>query len=228
MINKGVLFDKDGTLTRLDDTWTYAVVQFCQNIKQHAPGNWQEIWRELGFVDNQLEPNSPLSAGTYQQVANVMQRYPQYKSEPDLAVQVEDFFTNFLIDNLDQVKLIGDVVGLFKRLKKAGFAIGVTTADSYRSTMITLDHFQITQELDFLATADNYPVKPNQQIIEGFCQKNSISADKVLMIGDSCTDLAMGKYCYKAIGVGNESLNCPNNEFEYFATIQDIPYESYF
>lgn len=228
MKDKGILFDKDGTFLSFDQTWTEATKSFSEIIKQRDPENGQEICKALGIEENgEIRANSLLYSGTYFQIAEKLQTFPGFSEEKvyDLAKEIDQFFYDYLCEHIDEMTLIGDVSGLFEKLSKDGFVIGCATADTLRTTQKLLEHFNLTKYVDFIASGDHYPAKPDPDLLFSFCQEFALSPERVLVVGDSEVDLLLGKYAHAGILVGAEKNDTFSNQFK---SIHDVPFDYYF
>lgn len=227
MKTKGILFDKDGTILDFGQTWYKALEAFEDKIEQKTPKNGRRILQALGFENGKVAANSLLASGTYFQIAEKLVTFPVFEKEnPDqLAREIDQFFYDYLGEHLEEAQLMGDVAGLFARLVQEGFVIGIATADNLKSTQQVLEYLQLDTFVDFIASGDLYPAKPNPALLTAFCQKFDLNPDQVLIVGDSEVDISLGQYARCGILVGAEKNDKTLHQFQ---SIHDIPYESYF
>lgn len=202
---KGLLFDKDGTILEFDGSWQNAAQNFGDYLGQVAPVSAPLICQKIGIEGQRLLPNTPLYSGTYYQIAAIMRDYPPFSQyqEADLVAAISDFFYQYLLAHLSEVRLIGDVAGLFKELRQQGFLIGIATSDSRQSTEKILTHFDLMPYVDFIATGDDYPAKPDPTLLKAFAKQYQLPQDQIYVVGDSTVDILLGEQAGGGILVGN-------------------------
>ena len=97
---------------------------------------------------------------------------------------------------LENTKLRGDLLGLFTFLKSRGVKIAICTTDDEKPTRQLLELFKLSPFIDVLLTGDMKQVaaKPSKEQIDYICNKVGVnSPEKVIMVGDTATDLLMGR-----------------------------------
>jgi len=190
---KGILFDKDGTFLDFDSLWQDTAKKFSQKIYEIAPKESKRICESIGIREGRIVPNSPLSSGTYQQIADVMRMFSSFASftQEKLYEEVEGFFYQYLINHIDDTRLIGNVQELFARLHPQ-IVIGIATSDSYRSTEKILVHFGLEKFVVFIASGDNVPAKPTPELLDTICDRYQFLRQNVMVIGDSTVDVILG------------------------------------
>ena len=98
---------------------------------------------------------------------------------------------------------IGDLPGLFGRLRARGLAMGVATSDSTAGAGAILEHLGIIGLLDHVAGYDSGTgVKPDPQIVFAFCAAVGLEPRQVAVVGDSVVDLGMARAAGAGLAVG--------------------------
>ena len=115
--------------------------------------------------------------------------------------RINDFFYEEVVNRSDQIKAVGDLVALFKKLKERHFRIGIVTADNFDVTQFTLNHLGIDGYVDFIATADTYMKKPNVEAMQVFCDQFNLQRNEVIHIGDTMVDMEFSKHGLLGVGV---------------------------
>ena len=77
---KAILFDKDGTLTNIDNMWvepTEMVIRniLKQHIKQDSPITIEQMLELLGIVQGEIVPNSVIASGTVEDMLDEIGKY---------------------------------------------------------------------------------------------------------------------------------------------------------
>lgn len=83
---------------------------------------------------------------------------------------------------------------LFRKLKEAGYAIGIITNDNDSSTTLFLALMGLEEMVDFVSSRDShYRHKPHPEAFQTFCSKAGINSSEVAMVGDTITDMLFAK-----------------------------------
>ena len=128
---KAILFDKDGTLTNIDNLWiepTEMVIRkiLKQHIKEDSTVTIEQMLELLGIVEGEIVPNSVIASGTVEDMLDEIGKYfPIDKTT--LYDEVLQDFRNYLLAHPDMIVPIGDVAFLISELKNKGIKVGVVT-----------------------------------------------------------------------------------------------------
>ena len=102
---KAILFDKDGTLTNIDNLWvepTEMVIRkiLKQHIKEDSPITIEQMLELLGIVRGEIIPNSVIASGTVEDMLDEIGKYfPIDKTA--LYDEVLQDFRNYLLAHPD-------------------------------------------------------------------------------------------------------------------------------
>lgn len=226
-MGKGILFDKDGTLFEFGPIWMQATIEFLAAITIRTEHK-DAVVKALGMIDGALISDSALTSGTPADVAMILVDHQVFTTTDQAEQFVKDFFYEFLVAHLDNVKPVGDLLGLLQRLKGQGYALGIVTSDETNSTMTTLKYAHVKDLFDFIATADEYPTKPNPAALMAFCSQCELSLTDVIVVGDSRMDIELGNYAKAGVAVlsGTSTADNFTDLTPYiYADIQAIPYQ---
>ena len=98
---------------------------------------------------------------------------------------------------------LGDLAGLFRRLRAAGRKIAIATSDDRDPTERTLAALGLTAAIDALVCADDgLPVKPAADMVLRLCADLAVSVARTAVVGDSPADLRMGRAAGAGLVVG--------------------------
>ena len=202
---KAILFDKDGTLTNIDNLWvepTEMVIRkiLKQHIKETSPITIDQMLELLGIVRGEIIPNSVIASGT---VEDMLDEIGKYFSIDKMALydEVLQDFRNYLLAHPDMIVPIGDVAFLISELKHKGIKVGVVTNDSYIPTKTIFEILKVWHLFDFVATPDEYPAKPSSDSLIGASQQLGVPLNEIFYVGDSYLDMAYAKHCGGGIAV---------------------------
>jgi phosphoglycolate phosphatase len=97
-------------------------------------------------------------------------------------------------DPVGLARPLGDLVGLFSRLRTAGVRIGVATSDDRDPTERTLAALGLTGAVDAIVCADDgVAVKPAPDMVRHLCAQLGVDPARAAVVGDSVADLEMGR-----------------------------------
>ncbi|MDO1581182.1 HAD family hydrolase [Rhizobium oryzicola] len=188
----GLLFDKDGTLLRYDESWG-PVNRECARIA--AAGGGPELEAKLLLacgmdpVSGLTRADSLFAAGTAAQIAAGMVAAGSPLSADALTVEFDALFVRATEYSVP----VTDLAGFFARLKERGFRLGVASSDNEQSIRETAARFGFIAHLDFIAGYDSgHGCKPSPGMVHGFCAAVGLEPDQVAMVGDNNHDLHMG------------------------------------
>lgn len=202
---RAVLFDKDGTLVDLRASWLpayHAMARALAEAAGHPPSFALELLRRRGHDPDSgaFHPDSPLLWATNETLARA------WAAEPELAgaVDVEAIVEAHLGDEERFPPVpVGDLAGLFARLRGRGLKLGVATMDSAAQAHATARRFALEQHLCFIAGCDSgHGHKPHPGMVTAFCAAAGVVAGEVVMVGDTPADLVMGRAAGCGLTVG--------------------------
>ncbi|MFZ1754886.1 MAG: HAD family hydrolase [Caldilineaceae bacterium] len=212
-----IIFDKDGTLAHFEPIWQHIYLSAIDAVTKEVdnPGVIRaELNATLGYTPAPAHPLAPGRFSTHGPfataanaaigtiVAAVLYRHSQPPLSWDEAVALAGrTFLAEMDKPLDPALLTAptDLPTLFGSLRAAGIAVAVITSDERAPTLYTLEHFGLGEEVEFIIASDDpYPKKPAPEAIWAACAHYGVPVERAVMVGDSLTDMRMGR----AAGVG--------------------------
>ncbi|PFO82902.1 MULTISPECIES: HAD family hydrolase [Bacillus cereus group] len=207
-MNKGIIFDKDGTLIQLDCVWYKIVHCVLDDIFQMYPDETSkrnDYLKVIGMGDNDFESTSLLACQTNYFIAAA-------------------WFSLLENHNVNKENFIHDVCALFKKhstaddlvftevegaketlkyLKDHKYVIGVVTADDIDAAIHSLKMTGLYDYVDFLGADDGvHKTKPESDFYHIFKEKFSLAEEDVFMVGDTLTDVKFARNSnIKVVGV---------------------------
>jgi len=233
-----IIFDKDGTLIDFSATWVPLIrkrVSFVLKRVGKNGGLEAFLLRSWGIdpINGKVDPRGPcpVSPRSDEIIIGTMALY-QHGYHWDEAKQwVAQAFDEADADS-DWRKNVIPIEGIqpfLTRLKKDGFQTALATNDERKDTEAILQHLHMDSLFDMvLCWGEVSPPKPNPETILTICKKLSVPPHETVMVGDSVTDMMMGKRAGVALSVGIlEGGVTPREELEKVAdlvvhSIQDI------
>lgn len=227
-----IFFDKDGTLMEFDSFWIsvsrYAIRDILNKYKcnKEIEKDTEKILKLLGVTDNKTDVDSVLCKGTYAEIAEIIR---SFLKEKNCVLEREMFNTDVVeayngnADKGEVVPVCENIRGVLTQLKDRGINLCVVTTDNTEITHQCLKKLNIIDMFQYIYTDDGKTAaKPDPACINEYCAATEISKDKILMVGDTATDIRFAKNAgISVICVGNEQNR---KKFEQCAdwTVSDI------
>lgn len=225
-----IIFDKDGTLIDFTATWVPLIrkrVSFLLKKLQRNGALEAFLLKAWGIdpVSGRVDPRGPcpVSPRSDEIVIGTMALYqwgyPWDESKQWVAQAFDEADADG--DWRQEVVPIEGIQPFLKRLKGDGIYAALATNDERKDTEAILRHLKIDGLFDMvLCWGEVSPPKPHPETILTICRSLSVSPDETVMIGDSVTDMVMGKRAGVALTIGIlEGGVTPREELERVADI---------
>jgi len=213
---KMVIFDKDGTLIDVHHYWCSMIefrAKFFIDSLKDKNINHELLYDEL--VDNmgidiktkKMKQEGPVGIKPRSFIVNValntMLKYEQSytkKMVEEIFNKVDEYSKNRLTEI---VKTLPNVKNILENLKKSNLKITIATTDLTQRAILAMKALELDSYFTDIVGADLVKnAKPNPDLVEYILQKNSLSKEEVVVIGDSMADLEMAQNAQcKFIGV---------------------------
>ena len=225
-----IIFDKDGTLVDFSATWIPLIRKRADFIVKAFGKNGQVkslLLRSWGIdpLTLKVDPRGPcpVAPRSDEIVVGTMVLYQQ-GCPWDEAKQLVTRSFDQADEDTDRRTLIKPVKGIqtfLHRLKHQGFSLAVATSDERRDTEAVLSVLDLRGLFDRILCAGEYdPPKPHPEAIFAICRELSIPPQEAAFIGDTVTDMVMGKRAGVALTIGIvEGGVTPREELEKAADV---------
>ncbi len=200
-----VVFDKDGTLIDFDRMWSGWSAELVHKIAAATdPALVGPLSRALGLDSaDRVLPGSPLAATP---MGHLRALAVETLIAADLSPEAAAAAVTASWDPPDPVALahpLTDLRALFGELRERGIRVGVATADDRAPTEATLAGLGVADLVDAITCADDgLPVKPAPDGILHLCRELGVLPARTAMIGDSASDVAMGRAAGAGLIIG--------------------------
>lgn len=189
-----IVFDKDGTLIDLDSTWL-AITEAWIVAVANNPDDIESLQLSLG-VDGRgfLVPGGVAATGTFREI-----EYATRQTLDDAARSIDgriesarELVANALPDL--PIVPIGDVQASMRRFRNNDLVLCVASSDDERTIAQHLDQLQIADLVAAFIGGDG-PARPKPDPAGLFylSDKVGVPVARMLMVGDSFTDLGMAR-----------------------------------
>ncbi|MCR9071162.1 MAG: HAD family hydrolase [Alphaproteobacteria bacterium] len=202
----GIVFDKDGTLIRFEETWTPAFRASTDHLAAELgrPDLAEEMMRVGGWCQEtqRILPGTELASGTTDNVVRLWKSVaPDLPDERTLVPWLDAFWHSRAMDFLTPIEPLPE---LFSALRAAGVLCGLATNDSETGARETAERIGIAPHLSFTVGYDSgHGSKPDPGMILAAQSHWGLPPERTAMVGDSPADLQAGRAagCGLVIGV---------------------------
>jgi len=137
-------------------------------------------------------------------------------------------YYKYYSDNHSMAKLYPGMKEILEYLKKESYPLGIFTGKGSEASMITLKKLDIDHYFDLIVTGDNVEnPKPSPEGILKFVNHFGLKPEKVLMIGDSVSDVIASKEAGVKIAsalwdsYGEEEVKTLQSDY-YFHSVEEL------
>lgn len=202
-----VLFDKDGTVVCFHSMWTPWAEEVADAISRELHTDLRlAILRRLGVEPETMRTGPGLLAeGTKKDIADAVvelaAEHGVSGAEAEAAVRRITFGCDL---NRDRLRFIDGTRETFELLRARGLRIGVCTSDDRAETEAALDRGGLRHLVDAIACGDDPDVrpKPHASGALALCERVGAAPDRTVMVGDTSTDMRLGRNAGLAACVG--------------------------
>jgi len=230
-----VIFDKDGTLTDFRKTWIPILKKRLELIFDHLGINEkrekikEEVYGAFGIGENLIDPYGPFPYSTPWEDEIIFSIF-LYKN--GIPWQKARDTSRYAIDKAEReldrtrfTQLYPGVKEVLENLRQSGVLISLATADLTSIALDTLKHLRIYDLFDYIIGADMVKEgKPNPEMIFKTVDALHVDIKKTAMVGDTITDMEMGKKAGAGLVVGILEGGVAN--FEHLSRDADLVLES--
>lgn len=196
----GVLFDKDGTLLRYDESWG-PVNREAARIAAAGNPDLEPRLLEAGGMDpvgGRTRADSLFAAGNAAEIAAGFVAAGSPVDPMALTGELDALFVRAAEFSV----AVTDLAALFARLKAKGLKLGIASSDNEKAIRRTVEHFGFTDHVDFIAGYDSgFGAKPEPGMVLAFCRATGLTPGEVVMVGDNSHDMVMGRAAGTAMTV---------------------------
>lgn len=220
MAIRGILFDKDGTLLNLLETWVpayRAAVAVAADLAGD-PAMADRMLRVTGYDPDSetFDPVSLLAGGTTAEICDAWANEAGIVERDGFSQRVHEAIDDYAARYPVPVGEGLDI--LFERLASKGYALGIATMDSEAVARTTADTLGLSRWLTFLAGYNSgHGAKPTPGMVLGFCAAANLTPAEVLVIGDTDRDVNMARNAGAGLAVGVLTGASPADQLERIA-----------
>ena len=201
-----VVFDKGGTLIDFRAMWCAWAIEMARRLESRLGFSFAaRFFDALGFdpASGWIDPLGPLAVLPVENLRGfTVDVLIQAGLSPQDAVATVAA-TWFVPDPVASVHPLADLAALFHALRERGLKIAIATMDQRASTEAGLTTLGISAWADALVCADDgLPLKPSPDMVWAACGKVGVSPQRTVVVGDSITDMQMGRSAGAGLNIG--------------------------
>jgi len=203
---QAIIFDKDGTLIDFDAMWGGWTIHLVEQLRQASGLDIHEaLCLAMGYDEenNKVLANSMLASNPMSRLYDLTVEVirSQGLSEQNATKIVEQAWC--IPDPVMLAKPFTDLRGLFHQLTEQRIKIAIATADDRAPTQATIDGFDIGEYISCMSCADDgIPSKPAPEMMLTLCEQMGVDPSKVMVVGDTTSDLKMARAAGAGLAVG--------------------------
>ncbi len=213
-----VIFDKDGTLIDFKSTWLPILEQRITLILERIGTDYpadrirKELYRVNGVKTGgdglcTIDPHGPFAYSSLREdtviVAGVLYMHgiPWRLAKKIARETAHD--TEKVLDRSKSARIIPGVKETLAELKQSGVSIAVATADITKLAHETLSNLAIDEFFDIIVGSDMVKEdKPDPEMLITVIDRIGTSAGRTAFVGDTITDMEMGKRANLGLVIG--------------------------
>lgn len=201
-----VVFDKDGTLIDFTLMWGGWVESQAWKVEMttNLPVR-EKLFAAMGYdwITRSIKSKGALCCTPmgelYKLAVRVLVAEGMHQSKANEIIQQCWSMPDAVLTS----RPLANIPALFRTIKKMDMKIAVCTTDDRQPTIDTLKHLAVFDMVDALACGDDgLPAKPAGEQIWTICQKLSVEPHNTIMVGDTSTDMLLGKNAGCGLSVG--------------------------
>ena len=201
-----MIFDKGGTLIDFRGMWSAWIRELARRLES-ATGLPMAgpLFHAMGFDpgSGRIDPAGRLATGTMADLRTLTFGLLCEAGLPRQASDAAVETTWFAPDPVEEVRPLADLPELFTDLRARGIKIAVATMDDRASTEATFAALSVESFVDALVCGDDgLPPKPAADMVWAVCQATGVAPAQAVVVGDSVTDLEMGRAAGAGLVIG--------------------------
>ncbi|HEX2146843.1 MAG TPA: HAD family hydrolase [Pseudorhizobium sp.] len=215
---EAILFDKDGTLIRYDESWGPVNREAARIASGGDDSLEPHLLLAVGMdpVTGETGADSLLAAGNAAEISAGFVAAGSPVAVDELTLLLDALFvraTDFAVP-------VTDLHALLSRLKGRGLKLGVASSDNELSIRQTLRRFAIEDQVDFIAGYDSgFGIKPEPGMVLAFSEATAVEPARIAVVGDNRHDLVMAAGAGAGLKIGVLTGTGTRESLEAYADI---------
>lgn len=215
---KAILFDKDGTLLKFNETWQPVIEKSALEASDGDNALALKLMVAGGYDPQSkgFKAGSIIGAGNSEEIAELWSTTGARFSSSTLVEMLDLTFAKAMYSAVP-IDGVADTIRLFHH---HGYALGLASSDSEAAIRVFLQQLDVIPLFDFVVGYDSgFGHKPDAGMFEGFCKCINLDPRHVAMVGDNPQDMQMASAGSSGMRVGVLSGNSTAADLEPFADL---------
>jgi phosphoglycolate phosphatase len=186
---RGVLFDKDGTLIEVNDTWVPIYRRMLMDQFGIDAASADGLMAKAGYEPEtgKFRANSILASGTTRQLIDIW--WPGLDAA-GIAEKIRILDHDYAPLARAVLTPLFDLEPVFAELKSLGLVLGVGTNDTHASASNHMAHIGVIEHFADIIAADTVEVpKPAGNMVRRFAEVTGLAPGDIVMVGDNAHDM---------------------------------------
>jgi len=201
-----VVFDKGGTLIDFRAMWGEWAADMARRLEVRPSSAVAGRFCEMLGFDPRSGEIDPVGTLAVLPVASLRARTVDVLIEAGLARHVAEAKVASVWrvpDPVTSARPLADLPALFRALRERGLKIAIATMDDRASSEAGLTALGVRPFVEALVCADDgWLPKPAPEMVWAVCRSTGVAPSQAMVVGDSVTDLQMGRDAGAGLVVG--------------------------
>ncbi|MGD1809468.1 HAD family hydrolase [Dapis sp. BLCC M126] len=203
---QAIIFDKDGTLEDSQEFLRNLGQKRCRLIDAKIPGIGEPLLMAFGIDGNNINPIGLMAVGSRRENEIAAAAYIAETGRDwleSLTIVKEAFAeADEILPKSTPNYLFTGSLAVLKYLSQAGIKLGILSADNTTAVQNFVRYHQLNDYIQLEMGVDDIRSKPDPELFLQACQKLGVKPATALMVGDSPTDIEMGRKAEAAGCIG--------------------------
>jgi len=196
-----VIFDKNGTLIDQNLLLLDLAKARQKSVKKYGGENTAALWERIvgtNIEQNKIDHGGPLATAPRREeiliaATTFYLNGFQWSEAKQLVQRAYDEADDSMEPPYGSV-LLENVTTMLELLKRHGLKLAIASTDTHKRTAQSFETLKIASFFDAIIGSDEVAnTKPSPDMIFEILRKTGLKPDEVVMVGDSASDMHMGK-----------------------------------
>lgn len=213
----GVLFDKDGTLIDVNQTWVPIYRHMLSDLFRIDAHGAETLMEKAGYdrMTGRFRANSVLAGGTTRQLIDLWWPGLDDAGVAEKARVLDHDYAHLVKDLLAPLMPLEPILS---ELRGMGLKLGVATNDSHVSARNHMTHIGVITHFEDIIAADTVPVpKPSGNMIRKFAETTGLDPAAIAMVGDNSHDMEEARNGGAGLAIAVLTGNAAHDDIAHLA-----------
>ncbi|NES07461.1 MAG: HAD family hydrolase [Okeania sp. SIO2F4] len=194
---QAIIFDKDGTLEDSQEFLRNLGQKRARLIDAKIPGIGEPLLMAFGIDGNNINSTGLMAVGSRRENEIAAAAYIAETGRgwlESLTIVKEAFAeADQILPKSTPGYLFTGSLEVLRYLSQAGIKLGILSADNTTAVQNFVRYYQLNDYIQLEMGVNDSPSKPDPELFLQACQKLGVKPVTALMVGDSPTDIEMGR-----------------------------------